>query len=91
MDRKVIPFLPARFESFVGLVFIFGMIGSIIHFIPLHHNKKWKIKDIVSNEWLRWVWEKKIPLSSFMLIWSWPWKIRVPWKRSAKPDEEQLG
>jgi hypothetical protein len=36
MNKDVISFIPASFGSFLGLVFTFGVLGFLIHFI-LHY------------------------------------------------------
>lgn len=63
MDRNVIPFLPASFGSFVGLVITFGILGVVIHFVPLYQTRCWKVvEDFAGRRRRRW--DKK---------------IRVPW------------
>jgi hypothetical protein len=37
MNKDVIPFIPASFGSFIGLVFIFGILGLFIHIVQLYH------------------------------------------------------
>lgn len=45
MDRNVIPFLPASFGSFVGLIITFGILGMAIAtcFVPSYHTRCWQI------------------------------------------------
>jgi hypothetical protein len=35
MEKDVIPFIPVRFGSFVGLVFVFGVLGIVICIVQL--------------------------------------------------------
>lgn len=45
MDRNVIPFLPANFRSFVGLVSTFGFLGCVFLVAVLYHTRCWKVVE----------------------------------------------
>lgn len=59
MDRNVIPFLPASFGSFVGLVITFGILGLVIHFVPLYQTRCWKVVEDFAGR-RRKHWDKKV-------------------------------
>jgi hypothetical protein len=42
MNKDVISFIPASFGSFVGLVFVFGVLGILIHFVLQCQNWRWQ-------------------------------------------------
>jgi hypothetical protein len=54
MNKDVIPFIPASFGSFVGLVFIFGVLGIVIHIVQLYHQTWcWKVIMALAGQ-MRW-------------------------------------
>jgi hypothetical protein len=57
MNQDVISFIPASFGSFVALIFIFGVLGSVIHFVPLYQSRFWHVVRDYSGQKL---WDEKI-------------------------------
>jgi len=43
MNEDVIPFIPASFRSFVGLVFAFGVLGIAIHIVQQYQTCCWQV------------------------------------------------
>lgn len=43
MNKDVIAFIPAKFGSFIGLVFMFGVLGIIIHIAQLYQTWCWQV------------------------------------------------
>jgi len=43
MNKDVISFIPANFGSFVGLSFIFGVLGLVIHVVQLYQTCCWQV------------------------------------------------
>jgi hypothetical protein len=67
MDRNVIPFLPASFGSFVGLIITFGILGIVIviHFVPSYHTQCWQIVGDLA--WPK-LWEEKTKFSWIAML-----------------------
>jgi hypothetical protein len=42
MNKEIISFIPASFGSFVGLVFVFGVLGILIHVVLQYQNWCWQ-------------------------------------------------
>jgi len=56
MNKDVIPFLPARFGSFVGLVFTFSVLGIVI-LVAQYRFRWWQVGiDFVEQMY----WKRKI-------------------------------
>jgi len=54
MDRQVIPFVPANFRSFIGLIFGFGALGIVINSVQLYLFRYWQA--IITSARLGWGW-----------------------------------
>jgi hypothetical protein len=57
MDHDVIPFIPANFVSFVGLVFTFGILGIVIHLVLFYQARCWQLVRDLAGQML---WDEKI-------------------------------
>jgi hypothetical protein len=53
MDKNVIPFIPASFGSFVGLVFTFSVLGIVIHIVQLYQTWCWQVVMALAGQ-MRW-------------------------------------
>jgi hypothetical protein len=53
MNKDVIPFIPASFGSFVGLAFIFGVLGIVIHVVQLYQTCCWQVVRTLTGQKLR--------------------------------------
>jgi len=54
MNKDVIPFIPASFGSFMGLVFTFGVLGIVIHIVHLYHQTWcWQVVMALAGQ-MRW-------------------------------------
>jgi len=60
MNKDVIPFIPARFGSFVGLVFIFGILGIVIHVVQLYQTWCWQVVIAMAGQ-KRWDSKIRVP------------------------------
>jgi hypothetical protein len=89
MDKNVIPFLPASFGSFVVLIITFGVLGTVIHFVPSYHAPGWQ--TVGGLAWRKF--RDKRPQFSWitMLQFSRHWLFGNQIRRSdeEKPPEEQ--
>ena len=58
MNQNVIPFIPASFGSFVGLVFTFGVLGIAIYIVQLYHQTWcWQVGMALAGQM---PWDRKI-------------------------------
>jgi hypothetical protein len=58
MNKDVIPFIPASFGSFVGLVFTLGGLGIVIHIVQLYYQTWfWQVVMALAGQM---PWDKKI-------------------------------
>ena len=57
MDKDVIPFIPPRFGSFVGLVFTFGVLGIVIYIVQLYQDWCWQVVMALAGQV---PWDRKI-------------------------------
>jgi hypothetical protein len=58
MNKDVIPFIPASFGSFVGLVFTFGVLGIVIHIVQQYHQTWcWQVVMALAGQM---PWDRKI-------------------------------
>jgi hypothetical protein len=53
MNGDVIPFIPASFGSFVGLVFTFSVLGIVIHIAQLYETWCWQVVMALAGQ-MRW-------------------------------------
>jgi hypothetical protein len=60
MNQDVIPFIPASFGSFVGLLFIFGILGIVVHVVLLYQTWCWEVVMALAGQ-RRWDGKIRVP------------------------------
>jgi hypothetical protein len=60
MNKDVIPFIPASFGSFVGLLFTFGVLGIVIHVVQPYQTWCWQVVMAFAGQ-KRWDEKIRVP------------------------------
>jgi len=58
MNKDVIPFIPASFGSFVGLIFAFNVLGIVIYIVQLYY-QTWCCQAVMALAG-QMPWDRKI-------------------------------
>jgi hypothetical protein len=76
MNKDVIPFIPASFGSFMGLVFTFGVLGIVIHVVQLYQIWCWQVLMAMAGQ-KRWNRKIRVPRLK-MLQFHWNYFLGQP-------------